>query len=220
MIPPRENGEFVAAMEKVLEVYLRPYDPDRPVVAMDETPRQLIRETRVPIPARPGQPERQDYEYARCGTCNVFMAVEPLAGKRIVKVTERKTRYDWALFLRDIAQEYTKAERITLVMDNLNTHSPGSLYRAFAPEQAKALWDRFEFVYTPKHGSWLNVAEIEINVLVRQCLNRRIGAMDEMEKQVLAWQAERNQLEAKVNWHFNMDHARVKLKRLYPTLDM
>ena len=168
MIPPQSNADFAAAMEKVLDVYRRPYDAAFPVVCMDETPRQLIRETRVPIPGGPGQPARHDYENARCGTCNVFMAAEPLAGKRMTKVTERKTKIDWAQFLSNIAARYEDTTRITLVMDNLNTHRPGALYEAFPPDEAKALWDRFEFVYTPKHGSWLNVAEIELNVMIRQ----------------------------------------------------
>ncbi len=152
-------------MEKVLDVYRRPYDPARPVICMDETPRQLIRETRMPIPARAGQPERHDYEYEyeyeyeRCGVCNVFMASEPLAGRRMTKVTTRKAKRHWAHFVHDIAQCHPQAQRITLVMDNLNTHSPGALYEAFPPEQARALWDRFEFIYTPKHGSWLNVRD-------------------------------------------------------------
>lgn len=219
MIPPDANGEFVAAMERVLDVYRRPYDAAFPVVCMDETPRQLIRETRTPIPARPGQAKRHDYEYQRCGTCNVFMASEPLAGKRMTKVTERKTRHDWAHFVDDIARNYPDAEKITLVMDNFNTHTPGALYTAFAPDQAKALWDRFEFIYTPKHGSWLNVAEIELNVMIRQCLDRRLDSIETLRAEVLAWQNHRDQLQAKVNWHFTKDDARIKLKRLYPTLD-
>ena len=219
MIPPQRNGHFVAAMERVLEVYRRPYDPAYPVVCMDETPRQLIRETRVPIPARPGQPERHDYEYRRCGVCNVFMATEPLAGKRLTKVTERKTKIDWAHFLADIAAHYTHARKITLVMDNLSTHCPGALYEAFPPAQAKALWDRFEFVHTPKHGSWLNVAEVELNVMIRQCLNRRIDSINVLRDEVAAWQASRDRLRAKVNWQFTTDDARVKLKRLYPTFE-
>jgi hypothetical protein len=157
VIPPQANAEFVAAMEKVLDVYRRPYDEEHPLVCMDETPRQLIGQVRQPEPARPGHPEREDYEYQRLGVCNVFMACEPLAGRRMTKVTERKTKVDWAHFLDDIAAQYPAAKRITLVMDNLNTHSPASLYEAFPPERAKALWDRFEFVYTPKHGSWLNI---------------------------------------------------------------
>ncbi len=145
-------------MEKVLDVYKQPYDPQYPVVCMDESPKQLIAETRIPIPASPGQPIKRDYEYRRCGMCNVFLACEPLAGNRMVKVTERKTRQDWAYFLEEIAVQYETAEKITLVMDNLNTHDAGSFYEAFPPDKAKAIWHRFEFVYTPKHGSWLNMA--------------------------------------------------------------
>ena len=178
MIPPQRNADFAAAMEKVLDVYRRPFDPAFPVVCMDETPRQLIGETREPIPAEPGRPARHDYEYRRCGTCNVFMAAEPLAGKRMTKVTQRRTKADWARFLADIADRYPSAIRITLVMDNLSTHRPGALYETYPPAQAKALWDRFEFVFTPKHGSWLNIAEIELNVMIRQCLNRRIASFD------------------------------------------
>ncbi len=219
VIPPQGNADFAAAMEQVLDVYRRPYDKALPVVCMDETPRQLIRETRMPIPAEPGQPARHDYEYQRCGTCNVFMATEPLAGKRTTRVTERKTKIDWAHFLADIAARYPDAKTITLVMDNLNTHRPGALYEAFPPAQAKALWDRFEFVFTPKHGSWLNVAEVELNVMIRQCLNRRIDSIDILRQEVAAWQAARDRLQAKVNWQFTTDDARVKLKRLYPTFD-
>ena len=219
VIPPQGNGHFAAAMEQVLDVYRRAYDPAYPVVCMDETPRQLIRATRVPIPARPGQPARHDYEYRRCGVCNVFMATEPLAGTRLTKVTERKTKIDWAHFLADIAAHYTHARKITLVMDNLSTHRPGALYEAFPPVQAKALWDRFEFVHTPKHGSWLNVAEVELNVMIRQCLNRRIDSIDVLRDEVAAWQASRDRLRATVDWQFTTDDARVKLKRLYPTFD-
>ena len=217
MIAPQASAAFVAAMEQVLDIYSRPYDSKNPVVCMDETPRQLIRETREPIAAAAGRPERHDYEYERCGVCNVFMASEPLAGRRLSKVTERRTKLDWAVFVQDIAASYPDAERITLVMDNLNTHTPGSLYEAFAPEKAKALWDRFEFVYTPKHGSWLNMAEIEINVMVSQCLNRRIDSIETVRSEVAAWQARRDNLQAKVNWQFTTENARVKLKRLYPT---
>ena len=218
MIPPAHNGEFVAHMEQVLDVYKRPYDPRRPLICMDETPRQLIRETRLPLPASPGQATRYDYEYERCGVCNVFLAVEPLAGKRAVQVTRRKTKSDWALFVEGIARLYPEAEKITLVMDNLNTHGPGSFYESFPPTTAKALWDRFEFIYTPKHGSWLNMAEVEINVLTRQCLNRRIDNLDEMQDQVDSWQTRRNNANAKIDWQFTSDNARIKLKRLYPTL--
>jgi transposase len=206
-------------MEMVLDVYKRPYDARYPVVCMDESPKQLIAETKTPIPAAPGRPYRSDYEYRRCGVCNIFMASEPLAGKRIVKITERKTKKDWALFLEEIAGQYQEAERITLVMDNLNTHTPGALYETFCPDKAKALWDRFEFVYTPKHGSWLNMAEIELNVLIGQCLDRRIDNIEEVKREVSAWQEHRNNKEAKVNWQFTADDARIKLSRLYPTLD-
>lgn len=187
---------------------------------MDESPRQLIAEVKTPISALPGQPARHDYEYKRCGTCNIFMANEPLAGTRMVELTERKTKIDWAFFIEKIASHYEAAARITLVMDNLNTHAPGSLYEAFSPEKAKALWDRFEFVYTPKHGSWLNMAEIELNVLGRQCLNRRIAEIGVMRSEVKAWESARNGVKAGVNWQFTTKDARMKLNRLYPTLEM
>lgn len=205
-------------MEKVLDVYRRPYDPKFPVICMDESPRQLIDEVKTPIPAAPGRPARHDYEYKRHGVCNVFMANEPLAGKRMVKITERKTKQDWACFIAQIEGRHNDAEKITLVMDNLNTHNPGSLYEAFPPDQAKKLWDRFEFVYTPKHGSWLNMAEIELNVLIRQCLNRRIPEMATVTTEVEAWQNHRNTQNATINWQFTTKDARIKLKRLYPTL--
>ncbi len=205
-------------MEKVLDVYKRPYDPEFPVVCMDESPKQLIAETRLPAPAKPGRLIRYDYEYERRGVCNVFMASEPLAGKRMVRVTNRKTVPDWAHFVNEIADSYPEAQRITLVMDNLNTHKPESLYETFSPNIAKALWDRFEFVYTPKHGSWLNMAEIELNVLHGQCLNRRIDNLSTITKQVEAWCTHRNNLNAKINWHFTIDDARVKLRRLYPSV--
>jgi len=207
-------------MEQVLDIYKRSYDPRYPVVCMDESPRQLIDEVKTPIPASSGQPARHDYEYKRCGTCNIFMANEPLAGTRIVEVTGSKTKVDWAFFVEKIASCYAGAEKITLVMDNLNTHVPGSLYEAFAPEKAKALWDRFEFVYTPKHGSWLNMAEIELNVLIGQCLNRRIAEIEVMRSEVKAWESARNGMNAKVNWQFTTENARIKLNRLYPTLEM
>ena len=206
-------------MEMVLDVYKRPYDEQHPVVCMDESPKQLIGETRVPIPASPGQPARSDYEYKRCGVCNIFMACEPLAGKRMVRITKRKTKKDWALFLQEIADSYQKAQKIILVMDNLNTHKPGSFYEAFSPDKAKDLWDRFEFVYTPKHGSWLNMAEIELNVLTGQCLGRRIDNIKEVRQEAYAWQEYRNNKEAKVNWQFTAKDARIKLSRLYPTFE-
>lgn len=206
-------------MEMVLDVYKRPFDPHKPVVCMDESPKQLIAETRVPVPASPGQPARHDYEYERRGVCNIFLACEPLAGKRMVTVTERKTKQAWAFFVEEIASQYENAEKITLVMDNLNTHGPGALYETFSPEKAKELWDRFEFVYTPKHGSWLNMAEIELNVLSAQCLKRRIADIEIMKTEVRAWQGHRNNKNAKVNWQFSTKDARIKLLRLYPTLD-
>jgi DDE superfamily endonuclease len=206
-------------MEMVLDVYKRPFDKRYPVICMDESPKQLIAETRVPIPALPGQPARHDYEYRRCGVCNIFMACEPLSGKRLVSITKRKTKRDWACFIERIADQYKAAEKITLVMDNLNTHVPGSFYEMFLPEKAKALWDRFEFVYTPKHGSWLNMAEIELNVITGQCLNRRIDNIEIVRKEARAWQEYRNNKNAKVNWQFTTKNARIKLSRLYPTLE-
>jgi len=206
-------------MEMVLDVYKRPFDSSYPVVCMDESPKQLIAETKTPISGLPGQPERHDYEYKRCGVCNIFMACEPLAGKRMVKITERKTKKDWAVFLEEIASHYREAEKITLVMDNYNTHTPGALYETFPPDQAKTLWDRFEFLYTPKHGSWLNMAEIELNVLIGQCLNRRIDDIEVVRSESSAWQEFRNNKDAKVNWQFTTKDARIKLDRLYPTLN-
>jgi len=206
-------------MEMVLEVYKRPYDARFPVVCMDESPKQLIGEIKAPIPAAPGQPVKYDYEYRRNGVCNIFMACEPLAGKRMVKITQTKKKKDWSHFLKDIAIEYSRAEKITLVMDNLNTHTPGSFYETFKPKIAKTLWDRFEFIYTPKHGSWLNMAEIELNVLMGQCLNRRIEKIEDIMKEAKAWENYRNNKNATVNWQFTTEDARIKLTRLYPTLD-
>ena len=206
-------------MGMVLDVYKRPFDPRYPVVCMDESPKQLIAETRTPIPATSGHQNMHDYEYRRCGMCNISLAGEPLAGTRMVKITERKTKRDWARFIEEIANQYEMAEKITLVMDNLNTHVPGSLYETFHPEKAKAIFGRFEFVYTPKHGSWLNMAEIELNVLTGQCLNRRIDDIEIVRKEVLAWQEFRNNRNAKVNWQFTAEDARIKLSRLYPTLE-
>jgi hypothetical protein len=219
VIPPEQNGSFVANMEMILDVYKRPYDMHYPVVCMDESPKQLIEETKTPIPAVPGKPAKHDYEYKRNGVCNIFMACEPLAGKRVVKITERKTKKDWAQFVYEISELYLDATKITLVMDNLATHSPGALYEAFSPEKAKALWDRFEFVFTPKHGSWLNMAEIELNVLIGQCLGRRIDNIAEVECEASAWQEHRNNKNATVNWQFTTEDARIKLHRLYPTLE-
>jgi len=205
-------------MERVLDIYKRPYNKEIPVVCMDESPKQLIKGTRHPIKARPGNLEKFDYEYERCGVCNIFIASEPLAGKRYVKVTERKTKTDWACFIDEIAQRYQSAKSIILVMDNYGTHKPGSLYDAFEPEKAKKLWDKFHFIYTPKHGSWLNMAEIELNVLNGQCLNRRIDKLTTIMNECKAWQNHRNNMNAEINWQFTTKDARIKLKRLYPTL--
>jgi len=218
VIPPEQNGSFVANMEMVLDVYKRPFDPLYPVVCMDESPKQLIAEIKVPIPTSPGKAAKYDYEYKRCGVCNVFISCEPLVGRRTVKITERKTKQDWACFIEEIANQYESAEKITLVMDNLNTHNPGALYESFPPDKAKALWNRFQFVYTPKHGSWLNMAEIELNVLTGQCLKRRIDDIEFVKKEVAAWQRARDNKSAKINWQFTTEDARIKLRRLYPTI--
>jgi len=206
-------------MEQVLDVYKRPYNKDYPVVCMDESPKQLIKQTKIPVSMKPGQTARQDFEYERCGVSNVFMTSEPLKGKRYVKVTERKTKVDWAMLVKEIEGKYYKdAKRITLVMDNLSTHKPSALYETFTPREAKRIWDRFEFIYTPKHGSWLNMAEIELNVLMGQCLNRRIDNLKTMKQEVKAWQYHRNNMNAKINWQFTTKDARVKLKKLYPSI--
>ena len=218
VIPPKQNADFVANMENVLDVYKRPYSKDFPVVCMDESPKQLIAETRVTDKLKDGT-KLIDYEYSRKGVCNIFIANEPLTGKRVVKITERRTKIDWAIFIKEIADHYKHAKKITLVMDNLNTHSPGSFYESFTAEKAKQLWDRFEFVFTPKHGSWLNMAEIELNVLNGQCLNRRIDNIETVKEEVKAWEEHRNNKEAKINWRFTTKNARIKLKKLYPTID-
>lgn len=206
-------------MESVLDVYKTPYDKRFPVVCMDESPKQLIKQTRIPIARKPGRDAREDYEYARKGVANIFMVNEPLKGRRYVRVLSSKTKKDWAHFVKEIADKhYPRAEKIRLIMDNLNTHKPSALYETFPPQEAKRIWDRFEFIYTPKHGSWLNMAEIELNVLMGQCLNRRIDNMATIRREVKAWQQSRNNKKAKINWQFKTDDARVKLKRLYPTI--
>ncbi len=206
-------------MEDVLDVYNRPYDPERPQVCFDEKSVQLIAETRRPLPSRPGQPERFDYEYERNGTCNLFVFFQPLRGWRHVQVTERRTRIDFAESMRLLVDDlFPEAKRIVVVLDNLNTHTPASLYEAFEPAEAKRILDRLEFHYTPKHGSWLNMVEIEIGVLLEQCLDRRIPDTDTLQSEIAAWQASRNAQQATVNWQFKMTDARVKLKRLYPVL--
>jgi hypothetical protein len=219
VIPPTANAEFVCAMEDVLEVYTRPYDPKRPQVCLDECSKQLVAETRRPLPAEPGQVERYDYEYERCGTSNLFMLFEPLAGQRHVKVTERRTAVDFAQVVRDLVDvHYPDAEKIVLVLDNLNTHKPASLYQAFAPDEARRLLERLDIHYTPKHGSWLNMAEIELSALATQCLDRRIADSATLTREVAAWQAQRNAAQSTVEWRFTTADARLKLKRLYPSI--
>jgi len=206
-------------MEDVLEVYHRPYDERRPLVALDEASKQLVGEVVQPLPPEPGQPERFDYEYVRNGTANLFMISEPLLGWRAVQVTERRTATDFAEVVRWLVEEvHPDAEKVVLVLDNLNTHTPASLYEAFEPERARRMIERLEIHYTPKHGSWLNVAEIELSVLARQCLDRRIAAVQELRRQVAAWEEERNERGVEIRWRFTTADARIKLRRLYPSL--
>jgi hypothetical protein len=204
-------------MEDILEVYARPYNCNFPVVCMDESSIQLIGEVHKPIPAAPGHPVLVDDEYVRNGVANIFLEVEPLGGKRNVKITERRTRIDWALFIKEMLDErYPDAKKVVLVMDNLNTHNAGSLYQAFSPEEAKRLANRLEMHYTPKHGSWLDIAEIELSALKRQCLAGRIDCIEKMRNKVSAWNIDRNNRQANVDWQFTTKNARMKLKRLYP----
>ena len=219
MIPPEQDADFVAAMENVLELYKSPYNSAFPVVCMDESPKQLIGETKIPIAQGTGEPYPYDYEYERCGVCSVYMANEPLAGKRYVKITERKTKTDWASFMEEINSLYEKAEKIILVMDNDGTHVPDAFYEAYTPEKAKRLLDRFEFVYTPKHGNWLNTAELELNVLMGQCLDKRIDNVEDVSLESRAWQEHRNNKNATIDWQFSIDQARIKLKRVYPSFN-
>jgi hypothetical protein len=206
-------------MEDVLEVYQRPHDPMSPVVCVDETSKQLVGETRVPIKAKPGRPARHDHEYERKGTANLFMMFAPLEGWRHVKVTDRHTALDYAHILKELSDHhFATAEKITLVQDNLNTHKPASLYEAFPPAEARRLVERFEWHYTPKHGSWLDLAESELSVLSGQCLDRRIPDKQILIDEVAAWERSRNKDHAKADWHFTASAARVKLKRLYPSL--
>ena len=207
-------------MEDVLEVYTQPYDPQRPQVCMDETSKQLLDDVQEPLPAKPGQAERVDYEYDREGVANLFMFFEPLAGKRHVKVTEQRTKKDWAQAMRELSDvHYPEAEKIIVVLDNLNTHSPASFYEAFEPEEARRLTNRFAFHYTPKHGSWLNMAEIEFSVLGRQCLAGRIPDKATLAGEVNAWEEERNAQLVKVLWRFTTADARIKLRSLYPKIE-
>jgi hypothetical protein len=207
-------------MEDVLEVYKRPYNSTRPVVCLDETSKQLIGETRAAVPGAPGQVAQYDYEYVRKGVANLFMMFEPLAGQRDVAVTDRRTKKDYAECLRKLSDEvYPEAEMIVLVQDNLNTHTPASLYETFEPSEAKRLADRFEMHYTPKHGSWLNMAELELGILGRQCLSRRIEAVEGLRREVKAWEVSRDAAHSEVNWPFTTADARIKLKQLYPSLE-
>ena len=219
-IPPEQDGQFVARMEQILEVYRRPRDPRRPVVCMDEQPVQLISESRSAVPMGKGQPKRIDYEYVREGTCTVWMFVEPLGCWRDVRVTERKTMVDWAEQVRQIVDHprYAKAERITLACDNLNTHDLGSLYEAYEPAEAMRLASKLELVFTPKHGSWLNMAEPELSVLTRQSLGDRIESAAEVASRATAWAAERNAKQVGIDWQFTTEDARIKLRKLYPNI--
>jgi transposase len=218
VIPPQASGEFVARMEDVLEVYHRPYDERRPLVCVDEVPVPLVGETRTPLPPEPGQPARYDYEYVRNGAANLFLAFEPLIGWRAVEVTERRTAKDFAEFLRWLVEDlHAEAQKVVLVTDNLNIHTPACLYEAFEPARARAVTERIEWHYTPKHGSWLNMAEIELAALSKQCLGRRIGAQAELEREVSAWEEERNERAVEARWQFTTAKARIKLHRLYPS---
>ena len=219
-IPPRQDAAFVAHMEQVLEVYKRPYDAKHPVVCMDEQPKQLISETRKPVPAAPGQPARVDYEYVREGVCNAWMFVEPLGGWRDVAVTARKTSVDWAQQVRRVVDDprFSEAERITMVCDNLSTHTLAALYQAFEPAEALRIAQKLELVHTPKHGSWLNVAECELSVLTRQCLDRRIADQEIVASEASAWSKTRNAQQVGVDWHFTTADARIKLKNIYPNI--
>ena len=217
VIPREQNGDFVAAMEKVLGIYRRPHDERFPVVCMDEQPVQLIAHTQVPIPARPGRPELFDYEYRRAGTTNIFMFTEPLSGWREARVSTTKTKLDWAREVADLLERcYPDAERVTLVCDNLSTHSVGALYERFDPQRAGCLAARLDLQFTPKHGSWLNIAECELSSFTRQCLARRIESEERLRSESAAWTNNRNEKQHGVQWQFTTQDARVKLARLYP----
>lgn len=217
VIPPGQNAEFVANMEDILDIYCMPYDTKIPTICMDEQPVQLIGETRQIIPAGPGRPEREDYEYERNGTAEIFMFIEPLNGQRHVSVRKRRTAKDWAYEVRDLIEIcYPEADRIRLVCDNLNTHKTASFYEVFPPEEAKRLINRLEIHHTPKHGSWLNIAEIELSVLTRQCLDRRIPDIETLRNETRTWEQTRNGQQKSVEWQFTAEDARIKLRRLYP----
>jgi DDE superfamily endonuclease len=220
VIPPKASAAFAAAMEDVLAVYHRPPDDARPVVCVDEGGKQLVGDARPPLPVRPGSPAKEDHEYVRHGTANLFLAFEPLAGWRHVEVTDRRANVDFARFVRRLVDEhFPDAERVVLVLDNLSTHTPAALYQAFEPAEARRLCERLEWHYTPKHGSWLNVAEVELSVLARQCLDRRIPDAEALGREVAAWERDRNVTAVGVDWQFTTADARVRLKRLYPVLE-
>jgi hypothetical protein len=220
VIPPEADAEFVAGMEEVLDTYAAPYDPKYPVLCMDEQPVQLLKETRTPIPATKDHPRRVDYEYERAGTASVFLFCEPLAGWRSVSIRERRTKVDWALQVAELlGTRYAEAGKVVLVCDNLNTHTKGAFYEAFLPAEARALVRRLDFRHTPKHGSWLNVAENELSAMTRQCLRgRRFGTVDELRTETAAWQQRTNDKQRGVDWQFRIDDARTRLKSLYPKL--
>jgi hypothetical protein len=219
-IPPKADAEFVCHMEDVLATYALPHDPAMPVVCMDEASKQLIGEVATPLATRPGQPKCVDYEYERLGVCSEFIFCEPLAGWRHVIVTDRRTKKDWAECIRELVDvHYPQAERIRLVLDNLNTHTGASLYEAFAPAEARRILDKLELHYTPKHASWLNMAEIEIGIMNRQCLDRRIDNIVEIRKEIAAWEKARNRKHAQIHWTFTIAAARRKLHKLYPSAE-
>jgi hypothetical protein len=218
-IPPDNDAAFVAAMEEVLDVYQLPHDPRFPVVCMDESSKQLVGEVHAPIAVAPGHGQLVDHEYVRHGVAMLFVEVEPLSGRRHVEITERRTRQDWARFIKAMLDErYPDATKVRLVMDNLNTHTIASLYETYPPAEAQRLAQRLEIHYTPKHGSWLNIAEIELSALNSQCLQRRIPSIEDMRNEIAAWQKQRNNRGAPINWHFTTKDARIKLTRLYPKL--
>ena len=220
-IPPKENAEFVSRMEDVLEVYKRPYDPKRPLVCLDESSKQQVKEVRNPLPIEPGKPERFDTEYERNGVSHLFMIFSPLEGRRRVEVTDNHVAVEWANQIKKLVDEdYPEAEKIILVMDNLNTHTEASLYKAFEPSEARRLADRLEIHYTPKHGSWLDMAEIEFSILSRQCLSGRIPDQESLKNKVESWVNSRNLAGATMDWRFTTEDARIKLKKLYPTICM
>ena len=216
-IPARQSGEFVARMEDILDTYALPYDPEIPLICMDEQPVQLLGEYIEPIEMKPGSPKKEDFQYERNGTCSIFMFTEPLAGRRQVSAEEHRTKLDWAAQIKELLEVYfPNAPKVRLVMDNLNTHSTGSLYDAYSPDVARSLAQRLEIHYTPIHGSWLNVAEIELSVLTMQCLTRRISDLDTLRKEISAWEQSRNTAQKSVDWQFSTTEARDKLKSLYP----